>query len=271
MKKLGKLVLIAIALYLFLYWNNHWLVLTEYTYESEEVPVAFDGFRIVQVSDLHDAQFGEGNDKLVRLVREAQPDVIFITGDVIDSNRYDLAQSMEAVRGLLQIADVYYVLGNHEVATNEVPKIYQELKMAGVTILPNTSLTLERQGEQIAIVGIEDPLMNKSTEEMLELATANVPSEQFTLLLAHRPEMISVYADYQMDVVFSGHAHGGQIRIPGLGGLIAPGQGWLPTYTAGPYERQQTTMVVSRGLGNSVVPQRLLNLPEVVMVELSRK
>lgn len=237
-------------------------------YTSDKVPTAFDGFRIVQVSDLHDAEFGEGNEKLIRLVREAKPDVIFITGDVIDSNRYNLAQSMEAVRGLVQIVDVYYVLGNHEVATNDVPTIYRELQSAGVTILPNISVTLEKDGDQLVIAGIEDPLMNKNTETMLETALVNVPEELFTLLLAHRPEMVNVYTDYGMDVVFSGHAHGGQFRIPGVGGLIAPGQGWLPTYTAGVYERADTSMVVSRGLGNSGVPQRLFNLPEVVVVEL---
>lgn len=245
--------------------------MTEYVYKSENVPSAFDGMRIVQVSDLHDAMFGENNEALITKVRGAKPDAIFITGDVIDSNRYDLEQSMEAVRGFVEIADVYYVLGNHEVATNQVSTIYETLVDAGVRVLANDAVVLEQQGEKLAIVGIEDQLMNPNTAHMLDQALNSVPANSLTVLLAHRPEMIRVYADYGMDIVFSGHAHGGQFRIPGLGGLIAPGQGWLPTYTAGMYEREKTSMVVSRGLGNSGVSQRLFNLPEVVVVQLQQQ
>lgn len=270
MKKFVKWLVASCLFVAFLYWNNYWLVLTEYTYADERVPKAFDQFRIVQVSDLHDAEFGAGNERLVRFVREAEPDVIFITGDVVDSNRYDLAQSMKAVRRLVEIADVYYVLGNHEVATNDVRTIYEAMQAAGVHILPNASTILERQGEKIVVAGIEDPLMNKGTASMVEKALDGISDEFFTVLLAHRPEQVDVYAEHKADLVFSGHAHGGQFRILGLGGLIAPGQGWLPKYTAGMYKRAETTLVVSRGLGNSLVPQRLGNLPEVVVVELKR-
>lgn len=270
-KRLLKLVVIFACLYAFLYWNNHWLIVTQYTYESEKVPAKFDGLRIVQISDLHDALFGERNETLIAKVRQAEPDIIFLTGDMIDSNRLNLEQSLEAVRGLIQIADVYYVLGNHEVATNRVSEIYAKLKALGVNILPNTSVMLERNGEQIAIVGIEDPLMNPNTANTLEMALVDVPKDMFTLLLAHRPEMFPIYVDYKMDMVFSGHAHGGQFRIPGVGGLIAPGQGWLPKYTSGIYARSGTQMIVSRGLGNSGVPQRVFNLPQIVVVELKSK
>lgn len=268
MKKLVKLIMGIALLCAFLYWNNHWLIVTEHVYESERVPAAFDGLRIVQVSDLHDALFGEGNEKLLGKVREAEPDLIFITGDVIDSNRYNLEQSLEAVRGLVEIADVYYVLGNHEVATNRVTEIYASLVSLGVHIMPNTSTILERAGESLAIVGIEDPLMGTKTPDMLDEALDDVPEDMFILLLAHRPEVFDVYVDYEMDAVFSGHAHGGQFRIPGVGGLVAPGQGLFPTYTAGVYEDGTTKMVVSRGLGNSGVPFRLLNLPEIVVMDL---
>jgi len=266
-----KQVVIIAFLYAFIYWNNHWLVVTEHDYVSEKVPANFDGMRIAQVSDLHDALFGEGNERLIERVREAKPDVIFITGDVVDSNRFKLEQSLTTVRGLVQIADVYYVLGNHEVATNRVPEIYAKLSALGVNVLPNTAVVLERDGEQLAIVGIEDPLMNPNTANMLDKALVNVPKGMFTLLLAHRPEMFQVYTDYKMDMVFSGHAHGGQFRIPCFGGLIAPGQGWLPKYTAGIYENTETKMVVSHGLGNSAMPQRLFNLPQIVVVELKNK
>ena len=245
--------------------------MSEHVYESERVPSSFDGMRIVQVSDLHDALFGNKQEKLVRKVKASNPDVIFITGDLVDSNRYNLEQSLQAVRQFVKIADVYYVLGNHEVATNKVSEIYDALSSLGVHVMDNTSTVLERNGERLSIVGIEDPLTGMETKDMLEIATAHIPKDRLTLLLAHRPEVFDVYVDQGIDVVFSGHAHGGQIRIPGIGGLVAPGQGLFPKYTAGVYEESATRMVVSRGLGNSSVPYRIFNLPEIIVFELHNK
>lgn len=271
MKKLLYVGFLLIFIVVFLYVNNHWLVVSEHVFESEKVPESFDGLRVVQVSDLHDAVFGDKQEKLVAKVRATKPDIIFITGDVVDSNRYNLEQSLQAVEGLVALAEVYYVLGNHEVATNKVNEIYEALSSLGVHVMANESTILERNGERLAIVGIEDPLMGRTTEEMLEMATVDVPQGMLKLLLAHRPEMFDVYVASRIDMAFSGHAHGGQVRIPGVGGLFAPGQGLLPKYTAGIYEAETTKMVVSRGLGNSVVPYRLFNLPEIVVVELHHK
>lgn len=248
--------------------NNHWIVTTEHTLESERIPTSFQGFRITQVSDLHDATFGDQQQKLVEKVRATNPDVIFITGDVVDSNRYNLQQSLQAVRQFTEIADVYYVLGNHEVALNKVDEIYEAMKGIGVHALANESVVLEKNGEFLTIAGVEDPLNGMDTDRMIDVATYN-SSDYFTLLLAHRPEFFDTYVEHDIDVVFSGHAHGGQFRIPGVGGLIAPGQGLFPKYNAGTYNEDETTMVVSRGLGNSTVPFRILNLPEVVVVELN--
>ncbi|MEK5230376.1 metallophosphoesterase [Lysinibacillus sp. FSL K6-0232] len=271
MKKLLYIVFFIVFIVIFLYVNNHWLVVSKHVFESEKVPASFDGLRIVQVSDLHDALFGDNQQKLIAKVQATNPDYIFITGDVIDSNRYDLQQSLQAVKGLVEIADVYYVLGNHEVATNKVSEIYETLSSLGVHIMPNESTVLERNGERLAIVGIEDPLMGTSTEEMLEIATTYLPDDMLKLLLAHRPEMFRTYVNNGIDLVFSGHAHGGQVRIPGLGGLVAPGQGLFPKYTAGVYEEGRTKMVVSRGLGNSSVPYRIFNLPEIIVMDLKKK
>ncbi|MCP1143302.1 metallophosphoesterase [Lysinibacillus endophyticus] len=271
MKKILILFSIIIGVYLFLYINNHWIVITEHIYESEEVPKSFNGLRIAQVSDLHDATFGIEQGKLVEKVRESNPDIIVITGDVIDSNRYDLQQSLNAVEQFVEIAEVYYVIGNHEVAINEVSEIYGALKELGVHVLPNTSVTLERNEEYLNILGIEDPLNGYETQTMLNVAKSEINEDYFTILLAHRPEMFYTYVVNNIDLVFSGHAHGGQVRIPFIGGLFAPSQGFFPTYTAGVYEEDETTMAVSRGLGNSTVPFRILNLPEIVVVELKTK
>ncbi|MFJ7650130.1 metallophosphoesterase [Lysinibacillus sp. NPDC097279] len=270
MKKLLYVVFFLVFIVIFLYVNNHWLVVSKHVYESEKVPVSFDGLRIVQISDLHDALFGNNQQKLIAKVKATNPDYIFITGDVIDSNRFNLEQSLQAVRGLVELADVYYVLGNHEVATNKVSEIYEALSSLGVHVMANESTVLERNGERLAIVGIEDPLMGRSTEEMLDIATAYIPEDMLKLLLAHRPEVFSTYVNQEIDLVFSGHAHGGQVRIPGIGGLVAPGQGMFPKFTAGVYEEGKTKMIVSRGLGNSSVPFRIFNRPEIIIMDLKR-
>ncbi|MEK4227988.1 metallophosphoesterase [Solibacillus sp. FSL H8-0538] len=271
MKKVLKVIVIALATYVFLYVNNHWIVTTELSYESQKVPKSFDGYRITQVTDLHDATFGDNQSQLVEKVMATNPDAIFITGDLVDSNRYDLQNSLLAVEQFVDIADVYYVLGNHEVALNKVDEIYNALTNLGVRVLPNEAVVFERHGERLAIVGIEDPLMGKSVPDMLDEATDTISDEDFTLLLSHRPEQFDAYVNQEMDLVFTGHAHGGQVRLPFIGGLVAPSQGLFPTYSAGVFEGNETTMVISRGLGNSMFPFRIFNLPEIIVMELQSK
>ena len=246
--------------------NNNYIVTSSYELSSDDIPSSFHNFKIVQVSDLHDAMFGKGNERLVQKVAKEQPNVIFITGDIIDSRRYDLAQSVATAEQLASIAPTYFVTGNHEVATNDLETIYAKLEQVGVITLKNEALQLQRDGETITIAGLEDPLMNYDVEEQLQQVMMN---DQYTLLLSHRPELFDKYVAAQVDAVFAGHAHGGQIRIPFLlEGMFSPGQGWWPKYTAGVYEEQQTTMIVSRGLGNSAFQQRIFNLPELVTVTL---
>lgn len=271
MKKLFKLLVFVAIVYLFFYVNNNWLVTTELVHESEKIPASFDGYRITQVTDLHDANFGENQSRLVEKVRATNPDAIFLTGDLVDSRRYDLANSLQAVRQFVEIADVYYVLGNHEVALNLTNEIYAELTDLGVHVLPNEAVTLERDGERIVVVGIEDPLMGKAVGVSIDETTQNIKDGLFTILLSHRPEQFKVYVEKEIDLVFTGHAHGGQIRLPFIGGLVAPSQGILPKYTAGVFEEQHTKMVISRGLGNSLFPFRVFNLPEIIVMELNKK
>ncbi|MDX1770216.1 MAG: metallophosphoesterase [Planococcaceae bacterium] len=264
--KLIKYVSILLSIVVFIYINNNWITTTNHKVSSPNIPAAFDGYRIVQVSDLHDATFGENQQRLVKKVKQAKPDLIVITGDLVDSRRYDLPNSLDLVNQLVKLADVYYVTGNHEVATNDVEFIKRELKALGVHVLSNETLMLEHGNDSIAISGIEDPLMGQTASEMLN--EAEIRSDVFTLLLAHRPEDFQTYKEFEIDLTFSGHAHGGQFRIPFVGGLIAPGQGFFPKFTAGIHEKEQSKLVISRGLGNSILPFRLFNLPEIVVVTL---
>ena len=269
MKKVFKIGIIICFMYIFYIANNEWLQITLYEYTSERIPASFDGYKIVQLSDLHDAELGENHSVLVRKVESTEPDIILITGDVIDSRRYDLEKSLRAIKQLIEIAPVYYVLGNHEVATNEMDHIYEQLELLGVHTLKNEHELIELNGEEIALVGVEDPLMGMPMDTMIQNATRGIDSSTFTILLSHRPEKFDSYVQQSLDLVFTGHAHGGQIRLPFIGGLVAPSQGWFPEYTAGLFEAGETTMVVNRGIGNSLFPLRIFNRPEIIEMTLN--
>lgn len=277
MSKLIKLVLFIAIIWAFLYANNQWLQVSSYEVSTERIPESFDGLIIVQLSDLHDAEFGQSQVKLAKKVKKINPDIIFLTGDLVDSNRYDLENSLNLVKKLVKITDVYYVTGNHEVAVNRMDEITDALRSSGVNVLNNEAKVIERNGEQLVIAGIEDPLMEpmelpeKPIAKYMDRALDGIPDQTYRLLLSHRPEVFDEYVERQVDLIFTGHAHGGQVRIPGIGGLIAPGQGWFPEYTAGVHTKGITTMVVSRGLGNSLIPYRVFNRPEIVVVTLRKK
>lgn len=274
MKKILVLFIIAAAAGAFLWGSNNWIQTSEYTISSDKLPAAFDGRKIVQVSDLHNAEFGENQKSLISKVEDAEPDVIFITGDLVDSNRYDLDTALVLIDALVEMADVYFVTGNHEVATNRIDEIAEALIERGVIYLDNESAVWEIDGETVQIAGIHDPLINPyvdpSDYSYGAIEEAGL-TDGFSMLLAHRPELISAYAGSGIDAVFSGHAHGGQVRIPGIGGIFAPGQGWFPRMTEGIFENGDTQLVLSRGLGNSGFPFRILNRPEIVSITLVKE
>lgn len=277
-KPLWFLTVVIIALLcLNTYWGNTTVGVTQYNIDSDKIPTEFNQFKIVQLSDLHDAKFGDDHVELVNKVKMIAPDIIFITGDFIDSNRYNLEQSLLLIEKLQGVVPMYYVTGNHEIATNDTERIKNALENLGVRVLSDEAeiVTLD-EDSAIVIGGIEDPLSSYLDDDEAVAASMNqafkhIPNDMFTLLLSHRPEQFEVYAERGIDVVFSGHAHGGQFRIPGLGGLVAPGQGFFPTYTSGVYHKDDSRMVVSRGLGNSIIPIRIFNRPEIVVVTLKNE
>ena len=280
-KKRKRLWLLVVGMIAFLglntYWGNTTVGVTTYTIVSDKIPADFNLYKIVQLSDLHDAQFGDDHVEVVDKVTRIAPDVIFITGDFIDSNRYHLEQSLVLVDQLQSVAPMYYVTGNHEIATNDTERIKGALEDLGVRVLEDEAEIITLGADSaIAIGGVEDPLSSyvdddEAVEASVSRAFEHVPDDMFKMLLSHRPEQFEVYARQGIDVTFSGHAHGGQFRIPGLGGLVAPGQGWFPAYTSGVHDNNGSRMVVSRGLGNSIIPVRFFNRPEIVVVTLRKE
>lgn len=265
---------LVLALLIWLLWANSSPAATQVTVASDALPEAFEGFKIAHVSDLHSAVFGRKNEKLLSLIRAAKPDIIAITGDLIDSRHTDIDSALAFVEAAAEIAPVYYVTGNHE-SRLDFDEIEPRLIAAGARVLRNEAEYIEHGGERIRLAGIDDPSFIRTGGTAEERAAAELEQlgdggGTFTVLLAHRPELVEVYAEYGAGLVLSGHAHGGQVRLPLLGGLYAPGQGLLPEYDSGLYSLGETQMVVSRGLGNSVAPLRVNNRPELVIVTLSR-
>jgi uncharacterized protein len=273
---IGFVVLICAVL--FSYYQNNLIGVTNINLELERLPPEFEGLKIVQVSDLHSKSFGENQNKLVDKIKKAGPDLIFITGDMVDSKNYDEQAGLTLIDELTGTAPIYFVTGNHELWSGKFSSLENKLQERGVKILRGTVDTIERKGSKIDIIGVDDPSAmareqyideGKGLSNELEKALKGTDEKTFKLLLSHRPELISTYADHNIDLIFSGHAHGGQVRLPFIGGLVAPNQGFLPKYTSGKYAKDKSIMVVSRGLGNSIIPQRIFNRPEIVVVRLS--
>ena len=265
-----------LALGLWLWWGNTAVMVHTITVTDSRLPRAFSGFRVAQISDLHNDAFGTGNETLLTLLTEAGPDIIVITGDMIDSRRTDVEAALTFAAGAAEIAPTYYVTGNHE---QRVPRAFARLEEGltklGVRLLRGAGEEILRDGASITLAGVDDVSFyaEKSAgrdPEVLLLEDIQSLREEggYTILLSHRPELAEIYEKSGVELVFSGHAHGGQMRLPFIGGLAAPGQGLFPQYDGGLYTLGETQMVVSRGLGNSIIPLRVNNPPEIVLAEL---
>ena len=272
---IGIIASLLLALVSWTIWGNTALELNCYTVTGEELPEAFDGFRIAHVSDLHNTELGQNNEKLIAILRDARPDIIVITGDLIDSRNTDIAVALEFAEQAMQIAPCYYVTGNHEARISSYPKLKEGLTDLGVFVLEDARLEITRSGESIVLMGVDDPSFEEDylfgdAETLMENKLTELMDEEdgYTILLSHRPELFEIYADSGVNLILSGHAHGGQFRLPFVGGLVAPNQGLFPEYDAGQYTRENTCMIVSRGVGNSIIPFRFNNRPEVILIEL---
>lgn len=250
-------------------WGNTAITVTEFRVENGDLPENFSGFRICQVSDLHNAEFGENNKRLIDAINNAEPDIIVLTGDLVDRSKTDIDVAVCFAEQAVRIAPTYYISGNHEASLpdDEYAEMKERLASVGVILLENESVTVERDGEFIRLIGLDDQKFGyvHSNDELTELMGAR---DDFSLLLAHRPTDFPQYATCGFDLVLSGHLHGGQFRLPFLGGVYAPSYGFFPEYDGGLYERERSVMIVSRGLGNSAFPIRFNNPPELVVVEL---
>lgn len=262
------LLVLAILVILTLIALDERLILRTYTVVSPKLTAEV---RLAVVTDFHSS---DNADDVVAMVASCAPDAVLLVGDLFDDDTQNrpTERTLSLMRQLSAQYPCYYVSGNHEAWTGEMDALYQQTEEAGVTVLRMSSGVLTVRGQRIALCGIPDPYEMvfsgaPDTEEQLRQALEDVDSADFTVLLAHRPELLAKYAQFPLDLVVSGHAHGGQVRIPGvLNGLYAPNQGWFPKLAGGAYTQDGTTLIVSRGLAVRTRLPRIFNRPEVVLV-----
>lgn len=247
------------------------LEISRYEVKSQKLPESFDGFKIVQLSDLHGAEFGEDGMELVEKVKELEPDIIALTGDFV-TDEGDLAAVEKLAARLTELCPVYFISGNHEFGSGLAVKVRNILERAGVKYLSNEYLTISRGEDGILLGGVEDPLAYADMPSPDELAQKmnDAAPDAFKILLGHRNYWMTEYPELPVDLIFCGHAHGGLIRIPGVGGLIGTDRRLFPDFDAGQFNNGRYTLIVSRGLGNSVPIPRIFNRPEIVCVTLTR-
>jgi len=264
-----------------LFFRQLWrLTLSNYVVENPKIPEAFDGLRILQLSDLHNNKLICHNGRLATRIRALAPDIVVVTGDAVDSSWTNSDISVRLFREISDVCPIYYVPGNHEARLQEKDILFRMFKQAGARLLFDRREYMEKGGEKLSISGVMDPHFDRirkkgiSSSMRMTLRLRRLPPVEpdcFNILLSHRSEHIAIYSEKGYDLIFAGHAHGGQWRLPAFGAVYSPNQGLFPEYTSGVHRMGSATMIVSRGLGNSAVPLRINNPFELVMVTLKRK
>ena len=263
---------------LLIYLDNRLLTVSKYRIHSYKIPKEFNGLKIVQLSDFHSHTFlGSGNYRVVEKINKEQPDIIVMTGDMV--NKYDkkFNKFLELAEELSKSYKIYYIQGNHEqrLKKHDLGLILNRLDKLGIKVLKDEKTKLERSGGAINIYGIDIPLqfykvINKpaNIEKIIYEKLKNYNKEEYNILLAHNPLYFELYSKYNVDLILSGHVHGGMVRIPFAGGLLSPERKFFPKYDGGLYEIDNKSLIVSRGLGHSKPLFRVFNMPEILSITL---
>lgn len=253
--------------------SQKYISVTRYMYENPEIKY---NIKIVHLTDLHNYQYGTENRRLINKVKNESPDVIFLTGDMLnaDEERTDILTNL--IKQLVNIAPVYASLGNHEIEYIQLSgnrNLIVQMEEAGATVLNKKYIDIEIKNQKIRLGGIYGYVLSPDDKEDTEQTFMEEfqDTDRVKILLSHMPEGLLLWKSmehWDVDLVFSGHVHGGQMRIPFVGGLYDPEEGFFPTYTKGMYECGNGTMVLSAGLGSSRGMLRVNNLPELVVCDV---
>lgn len=272
MKKIRRLLALLALFALaagFVYWQNFTLQAEPVELFFESLPPQFDGLRVAELSDLHGRSFGKNNVRLLRTLQKARPDMICICGDLFDE-KTDLTMLEPLLTGLTDIAPVYYVTGNHEWQVKNLREILQKMRAWGVTVLENEERVLSRGGAEMVVAGVHDPCgpYDMKTPAALVRELRSAQGNDFILMLSHRNDELAMWSQLGVQLVLSGHCHGGVVRLPFVGGVFGTRRELFPEYDAGVYRQDGTTLFVSRGLGYTNVHFRLFNRPHVPIMIL---
>lgn len=272
MKKIRRLLALLALFALaagFVYWQNFTLQVEPVELLFESLPPQFDGLRVAELSDLHGRSFGKNNVRLLRTLQKARPDMICICGDLFDE-KTDLTMLEPLLTGLTDIAPVYYVTGNHEWQVKNLREILQKMRAWGVTVLENEGRVLSRGGAEMVVAGVHDPCgpYDMKTPAALVRELRSAQGNDFILMLSHRNDELAMWSQLGVQLVLSGHCHGGVVRLPFVGGVFGTRRELFPEYDAGVYRQDGTTLFVSRGLGYTNVHFRLFNRPHVPIMIL---
>lgn len=287
-----RMLLICLFAGVFLYFQANDITITNYTYKSDKVPEGFQNYKILQLTDLHSNLFGKDNVRLLQEIEKVDPDMIAVTGDMMNSLEDDGVVFLELAEQLVKRYPVYYIDGNHELIVKLIskrgehqfyPAFIERLKQLGVHIVNDKSAKLTRGEDEILLTGLDIPLIFYSDKDAdignyefnrsyVEKKIGQAADDLFHLLLVHNPDYFPVYEQWGAHLILAGHHHGGMIRIPFMGGLIGQNGKFelFPTYSAGEFKENEATMYVGRGLGNYSINLRLFNRPELVVVTLKR-
>lgn len=260
-------------------WGNITLSVEHIEIETDKLSEDLNAYKIAHISDYHNTKNNFLTDAVINSLNEEKPDIIVLTGDLVDCRKTDIEKGLDFVSKIIDIAPVYYVTGNHECnisidSQSAFDNMISDLEALGVTVLRNEQTQIKlSSGDSLNIFGINDPYFHCGSSSEVTDATDSlcslfeVDNNEFNILLAHHPEQLEIYSKYAFDLVYSGHAHGGQARLFGIG-LIAPDQGIFPKYTSGLYEEEGTKLIVSRGIGNSIAPVRIFDRPHLIFTEI---
>ena len=276
---------IFILMYLYIKYNVNTLEVTKYVVENKKVPKEFDGYNIVQISDLHSKLFGENNKKLIQKIKSLNPDIVVVTGDLIDGENNNYNVALDFMKEISKLYRVYYIIGNHEQKSlikkykDEYKDYFNKLHQIDFVNLDNNKVEIVKGDSNINLYGLTVPYScykylfdNQETTsidiDFLEEKLGKVDREQFNILLAHTPFYFDEYEKWGADLTLCGHVHGGIVRLPLVGGLLSPDRKFFPKYDLGEYIKNKSTMIVSKGLGGSKVLIRVNCKPEIVNIKL---
>lgn len=274
--------LLALIIALTLNYQNRHLTIKQYNINDQRWPAELNGWRVVQLSDLHNqALSGPGNQRVIAAVKKLAPDLIVLTGDTFDSRQTNIPGNLFLISQLKELAPVYLIFGNHDFYNNDYIKLAERVAAAGAIVMRDQALTIQSQGRTITLVGLDDPTVlggplpssavAKITSQKLAQIINQNRINQSVIVLAHRPELWPEYLTLKPIAILSGHTHGGQIRLPLLGAIYVPNQKLWPDYDYGNWSVGSSRLIISRGLGNSSLSQRINAYPEIVAIDFNHQ